>query len=178
MSQSKDPLATKNEVSRNPRSGGLTSSLIAVIGIFCAVSAVVNLLHAERTPVSTAMQQNLQDFLEGRPQLKKEVAVTQDEEDDDEDEDDDNNGNDGNDSKKGGTDDDTVNKILDNGEDVKMGYLSCKEFGGPEDEFAQEMVYWKDIESDRHYVSPFHVKKGQHRRYMTFEPDGGGWNNM
>lgn len=61
---------------------------------------------------------------------------------------------------------------------VRMGHLSCTSHGGPADEFAQEMVYWRDIESDRHYVSPFHVKKGERRRYMTFEPDGGGWNNI
>lgn len=40
------------------------------------------------------------------------------------------------------------------------------------------MVYWHDIPSDEKYVSPFHNKHGQHRRYMTFEPDGGGWNNI
>jgi hypothetical protein len=163
----KDPLSTKNEGNRNPRAGGWTTSLIAVIGIFCVVSAAVSLLLAER--VSTSVNQNPQDFLEGRPPLKKTVAVTKEEDDDD---------NNGNDSKKGGTVDDTAERIINNGEDVKIGYLSCKEFGGPEDEFAQEMVYWKDIESDRHYVSPFHVKKGQHRRYMTFEPEKGGFNNV
>lgn len=37
-----------------------------------------------------------------------------------------------------------------------------------------------DIPSDSHYVSPFHVKKTSSRpqQYMTFEPDGGGWNNI
>ena len=57
-------------------------------------------------------------------------------------------------------------------------HLSCEKHGGPEDEYAQEMVYWSDIPSDTRYVSPFHSKKGQHRRYLTFEPDGGGWNNI
>lgn len=36
----------------------------------------------------------------------------------------------------------------------------------------------EDIPSDTHYVSPFHAKKGERRQYMTFEPDGGGWNNI
>jgi len=63
-----------------------------------------------------------------------------------------------------------------------LAHLSCAKYGGPADEDAQEMVYWKDIGSDRRYVSPFHVKAsakiGQRRQYMTFEPDGGGWNNI
>lgn len=57
-----------------------------------------------------------------------------------------------------------------------LAHLSCAKYGGPADKDAQEMVYWKDIESDRRYVSPFHVKvsakQGQRRQYMTFEPDG------
>jgi hypothetical protein len=56
--------------------------------------------------------------------------------------------------------------------------LSCEKYGGPSREQAQEMVYWSDIPSDSRYVSPFHEKRGQHRRYLTFEPDGGGWNNI
>lgn len=27
-------------------------------------------------------------------------------------------------------------------------------------------------------MSPFHPKKGQKKQYLTFEPDGGGWNNI
>jgi len=27
---------------------------------------------------------------------------------------------------------------------------------------------------DSKYVSPFHAKRGARKRYMTFEPDGGG----
>jgi len=56
--------------------------------------------------------------------------------------------------------------------------LNCDAYGGPSPKQAQEMVYWSDIPSDSHYVSPFHEKHGQHRRYLTFEPDGGGWNNI
>ena len=49
---------------------------------------------------------------------------------------------------------------------------------------AQEMVYWQDIPSDTQYQSPFHQinqreqQNGGRTKYMTFEPDGGGWNNI
>lgn len=66
-------------------------------------------------------------------------------------------------------------KQLDNSD---IARLSCEKYGGPPDEFAQEMVYWEDIPSDARYVSPFKQKHRSQRRYMTFEPDGGGWNNI
>eukprot|EP00536_Pseudo-nitzschia_multiseries_P003175 jgi/Psemu1/236458/estExt_Genewise1.C_470075 len=44
------------------------------------------------------------------------------------------------------------------------------------------MVYWRDIPTDARYVPPFyrinHRKNSTERKYMTFEPDGGGWNNI
>ena len=61
--------------------------------------------------------------------------------------------------------------------------LSCSKYGGPSDEIASEMVYWSDIPSDSSFASPF--KKASDLRgkktttqYITFEPDGGGWNNI
>jgi GDP-fucose protein O-fucosyltransferase len=35
-----------------------------------------------------------------------------------------------------------------------------------------------EIPSDSHYQSPFHVRADQEEQFMTFEPDGGGWNNI
>ena len=64
--------------------------------------------------------------------------------------------------------------------DPVLSQLSCEAFGGPPDEHAQEMVYWADIPSDQTYMSPFH-NGNQHeddRKFMTLEPDGGGWNNI
>jgi len=55
-----------------------------------------------------------------------------------------------------------------------LSTLNCEKYGGPPD--ASEMVYWHDIPSDHRYVSPF--KDPNKKRYMTFEPDGGGWNNI
>jgi hypothetical protein len=54
--------------------------------------------------------------------------------------------------------------------------LKCDAFGGPSLQLSQEMVYWKDVEEDNGYQSPFYDPAV--KRYMTFEPDGGGWNNI
>ncbi len=52
--------------------------------------------------------------------------------------------------------------------------LSCADHGGPSNEIAEEMVFWSDIESDSNYKSPFYDEE----KYITFEPDPGGWNNI
>lgn len=62
--------------------------------------------------------------------------------------------------------------------DLRLGSLDCEQYGGPSPEHSKEMVYWQDIPSDSRYVSPFHAKHGQDKRYMTFEPDEGGFNNV
>ena len=62
-----------------------------------------------------------------------------------------------------------------------LATLSCAAHGGPDDAAAREMVYWHDIPSDATYTSPFlssHTNKYKGERYLTFEPDGGGWNNI
>jgi hypothetical protein len=60
--------------------------------------------------------------------------------------------------------------------DLRVAGLSCAYFGGPSPEIAQEMVYWQDIASDNKYKSPF--LEPNVTRYMTFEPDTGGFNNL
>ena len=55
--------------------------------------------------------------------------------------------------------------------------LSCERYGGPSDEIAAEMVYWRDIPKDAKYKSPF-ANYGPNPKYLTFEPDEGGWNNI
>lgn len=69
----------------------------------------------------------------------------------------------------------------DNSHLMKMSKLDCKAYGGPSSENAQEMVYWRDIPTDSSYAPPFYQinrEKGKTKKYMTFEPDGGGWNNI
>jgi hypothetical protein len=39
------------------------------------------------------------------------------------------------------------------------------------------MVYWSDLPEDAAYTSPFYDPQAE-ERYLTFEPDGGGWNNI
>lgn len=65
---------------------------------------------------------------------------------------------------------------IPNEHEHRLAGLSCDKWGGPSDELAEEMVYWEDIPSDAHHVSPF--KKPGISQYMTFEPDSGGWNNI
>ena len=62
--------------------------------------------------------------------------------------------------------------------DHQLAGLKCQEkYGGPDDEFAErEMAFWSDIPSDASYKSPF-LEEGE-ERFLTFEPDHGGWNNI
>ena len=57
----------------------------------------------------------------------------------------------------------------------KIAGLDCAAYGGPED--PSEMVYWEDIPSDASHVSPLKAA-GPKVKYLTFEPDEGGWNNI
>jgi len=65
--------------------------------------------------------------------------------------------------------------LLKTNSSSKLAGLSCIKHGGPSDEFANhEMVYWSDIPADSEYKSPFYDPE----KYVTFEPDHGGWNNI
>lgn len=55
--------------------------------------------------------------------------------------------------------------------------LNCDDHGGPSEEIAAEMVYWRDIPSDSVFKSPY-ANYGPEKKYLTFEPDEGGWNNI
>ena len=55
--------------------------------------------------------------------------------------------------------------------------LTCRDHRGPSDEAASEMVYWEDIPSDSKFSSPIGAND-RTKKYLTFEPDGGGFNNI
>ena len=65
-----------------------------------------------------------------------------------------------------------------------VAHLNCDDHGGPTDkQIIDEMVFWSDIPSDSAYLSPMHPLMDPHtpndvERYLTFEPDHGGWNNI
>ena len=71
-----------------------------------------------------------------------------------------------------------TNKVLQDPERRNNVHgLNCDRYGGPSEEIAAEMVYWKDIPQDNHYKSPY-SSASENEQYMTFEPDGGGFNNI
>ena len=49
--------------------------------------------------------------------------------------------------------------------------LNCADHGGPSNNVAREMIYWKDIPSDAKFKSPI-GNDPKNRKYLTFEPDG------
>jgi len=58
--------------------------------------------------------------------------------------------------------------------DILAG-LNCADHGGPfEIKAMEEMVYWNDIPTDANYKSQYYNPN----KYLTFEPDHGGWNNI
>ena len=63
--------------------------------------------------------------------------------------------------------------------------LNCERYGGPSAAIAEELVYWRDVPpSDAQFVSPFHpmhsADENGHfeEKYISFEPDSGGFNNI
>ena len=65
-----------------------------------------------------------------------------------------------------------------------VAHLNCADHGGPTDpDIVDEMVFWSDVPSDSSYLSPMHPLRDPHtsddvERYLSFEPDHGGWNNV
>eukprot|EP00986_Skeletonema_menzelii_P008974 scaffold3935_cov142-Skeletonema_menzelii.AAC.5 len=65
-----------------------------------------------------------------------------------------------------------------------VAHLNCADHGGPFDpHIIDEMVYWSDIPTDADYLSPMQTLKDPYtpddaEKFLTFEPDIGGWNNV
>ena len=70
---------------------------------------------------------------------------------------------------------------LSDGEPHPVAHLNCADHGGPNNrQVIDEMVFWSDIPSDAPYLSPMHPLNDPHtpddtERFLTFEPDHGGW---
>lgn len=67
--------------------------------------------------------------------------------------------------------------------------LNCELHGGPSQNESNEIVYWQDIPTDSSFTSPYYSPKSQEQspdgassfwktKYLTFEMDGSGFNNM
>ena len=59
----------------------------------------------------------------------------------------------------------------------KLANLICRNNqvnGSSHQKYHEEMIYWSDIPFDSEYKSPFYDPN----KYLTFEPDHGGWNNI
>ena len=71
-----------------------------------------------------------------------------------------------------------AHKIINPNDSIHpVAHLSCADHGGPTDsKIIDEMVFWSDIPSDANYISPLYEEGNE--KYLTFEPDQGGWNNI
>eukprot|EP00815_Leptocylindrus_aporus_P011424 CAMPEP_0116070684 /NCGR_PEP_ID=MMETSP0322-20121206/13215_1 /TAXON_ID=163516 /ORGANISM="Leptocylindrus danicus var. apora, Strain B651" /LENGTH=596 /DNA_ID=CAMNT_0003558657 /DNA_START=160 /DNA_END=1950 /DNA_ORIENTATION=- len=60
-------------------------------------------------------------------------------------------------------------------EEHRIAGLSCEKYGYelPTD-VLHELIYWRDIPDDSNYKSPFYDEE----KFLAFEPDEGGWNNI
>jgi hypothetical protein len=164
---------SQDKVTERRRKGGtgLNDLFIGVFGVGFVVSLSLNVLHMTGTiehSHNTALQDSMADFKQQRPRAGTDVSPVQVSPDDSH-----------HDDEHalplelylGGKDND---KDKDS---ITYGELNCDAYhGGPSKELAQEMVYWQDIPSDSRWVSPF--QHPNEIKFLTFEPDGGGWNNI
>ena len=85
-----------------------------------------------------------------------------------------------------------LNCVDHNGPYTGSYYKGKRSTVGIEQQVVDEMVYWNDIPSDSNFVSPFHPSRiprdsttndnadneEEEEKFLTFEPDRAGWNNM
>lgn len=65
-------------------------------------------------------------------------------------------------------------RIFEEGVTEKKGLLKCNG-----EYIDSEIIYWKRVKGDRHYESPITPHHDNHHdKYLTFEYDHGGWNNV
>ena len=146
--------------------------MLGIVTCF-VISAIMNLQHVyQEEEALYALKKDLQNFAVADKTIEKLVdSIVSDHDDEEEDSRD-------NHPQEHGTFRQPTQTNNEEPPELRLAHLSCAAYGGPADEFSQEMVYWQNITSDERFVSPFTPPKGQPRKYMTFEPDGGGWNNI
>ena len=84
-----------------------------------------------------------------------------------------------------------LNCVDHNGPYTGSYYKGKRSTIGIEEQVVNEMVYWNDIPSDSNFVSPFHPSRiprdansdidnneEEEEKFLSFEPDRAGWNNM
>ena len=81
-----------------------------------------------------------------------------------------------------------LNCVDHNGPYTGSYYKGKRSTVGLEQEVVNEMVYWNDIPSDSNFVSPLHPSRiprdatndnsEEEEKFLSFEPDHAGWNNM
>lgn len=84
-----------------------------------------------------------------------------------------------------------IGRLKHHGLDHRVAGLSCPAYPGLDDhddaryqQVQEEITYWRDIPGDSLTTSPYKCL-GEHtsaqkkkKKYLTFEPDEGGWNNV
>ena len=153
--------ATSASQERRPsRNNSGSNNLFLVFVICCVVVSIVNInlhhiFHDEH--VSIKAQRDFHDVVRGSSVKVNNPTKNQQQQQD------------GVDSGSGSTRSNTEHQLAG---------LKCQEkYGGSADEFAEkEMAFWSDIPSDASFKSPF-LDEGE-ERFLTFEPDRGGWNNI
>lgn len=133
---------------REAGGAGLNDVFIVFFGVCFALSFGVNMLHLSQDDVDPSQRSAVHKAI---AEFQQDIAIVS-------------------------IDDKLKNKKDDDEEEITLGTLNCEAHGGPTEEEAAELVYWQDIQSDAEWVSPF--KDSKERKYLTFEPDGGGWNNI
>ncbi len=76
-----------------------------------------------------------------------------------------------------------IGRLKHHGFDHRVAGLSCPAYPGLNEAHYQqvqkEITYWRDIPADSLTTSPYQcAEQQQTKKYLTFEPDEGGWNNI
>lgn len=79
-----------------------------------------------------------------------------------------------------------IGRLKHHGLNHRVAGLSCPAYPGMDDaryqQVQEEIAYWRDIPGDSLTTSPYKCVGVEHtsqqKKYLTFEPDEGGWNNI